>query len=328
MQTIRSVVASSSRANTPMAPHTVLVVNPAAGAGRAGRVLSRVLEELKPWGAFEIAVTRAGEVRPAERIVREAVAAGAHRIAVLGGDGTASQALNGLRRPDGSIAAVELALIPAGTGRDFARTIGTTRKPIAAARLLAQAGVTRRIDVGEITLVTGEQRLFLNIASFGVTARIAHALEEYPQLKRHAGALAFGLATVRAGLSYAPDQVEARVDTQAPERGPVAAMAIANGAWFGGGMHVAPTARVNDGRFEVVRFGDIARSDFVVSLPLLYKGTHYAHPKVTVAQGADVFAAPAGGIGARPIEIEADGEIVGQLPARFTVRSAALTLLT
>ena len=53
-------------------PRTLLVVNPAAGAGRAGRVLSRVLEELKSWGEFEIAVTRAGEDRPAERIVREA----------------------------------------------------------------------------------------------------------------------------------------------------------------------------------------------------------------------------------------------------------------
>ena len=309
-------------------PRTLLIVNPAAGAGRAGRALSRVLEELQPWGEFEIAVTRAGEERPAERIVREAVAAGVARIAVLGGDGTASQALNGLRQPDNSIAPVQLAVIPAGTGRDFARTIGVTRKPIAAARHIARSGVIRAIDVGEITLATGEHRLFLNIASFGVTARIAHALEEYPQLKRHAGALAFGLATVRAGLSYAPDLVEARVDAHPSESGPVAAMAIANGAWFGGGMHVAPTARINDGRFEVVRFGDIARSDFVVSLPLLYKGTHYAHPKVTVSQGTDVFAAPAGGAAARAIEIEADGEIVGQLPARFTVRPAAVTLLT
>jgi YegS/Rv2252/BmrU family lipid kinase len=309
-------------------PRTLLVVNPAAGAGRAGRVLSRVLEELKPWGEFEIAVTRAGEVRPAERIVREAVANGVTRIAVLGGDGTASQALNGLRQPGGSISNVQLGLIPAGTGRDFARTVGISRKPIEAARHLARAATTRTIDVGQIELSDGSVRLFLNIASFGVTARIAHALEQYPQLKRHAGALAFGLATVRAGLNYAPDLVEARVDTHAPERGPVAAMAIANGAWFGGGMHVAPTARIDDGRFEVVCFGDIARSDFVVSLPLVYKGTHYAHPKVTVSQGADVFAASAGGEGARAVEIEADGEIVGALPARFSVLPEAITLIS
>ena len=76
-------------------PRTLLVVNPAAGAGRAGRVLSRVLEELKPWGEFEISVTRPGEDRPAQRIVREAVANGVTRIAVLGGYGPASQAPNG-----------------------------------------------------------------------------------------------------------------------------------------------------------------------------------------------------------------------------------------
>lgn len=305
---------------------TLLVVNPAAGSGRAGRVLSRVLEELKPWGAFEIAVTRPGEDRPAERIVREAVASGVTRIAVLGGDGTASQALNGLLGSDGQLAPVELALLPSGTGRDFARSMGVSRNPIEAARHLARSNRRRAIDVGEIQFASGGRRLFLNIASFGVSARIAHALEEFPQIKRHAGALAFGLATIRAGVSYAPDLVEARVDGYAPECGPVAAMAIANGAWFGGGMHVAPTARLDDGRFEVIRFGDIARSDFVVSLPLLYKGTHYTHPKVTVSQGADVFAAPAGGPLARPIEIEADGEIVGALPARFTIRIAALTV--
>jgi YegS/Rv2252/BmrU family lipid kinase len=306
-------------------PRTLLVVNPAAGAGRAGRVLSRVLEELKPWGEFEIAVTRAGEDRPAQHIVREAVANGVTRITVLGGDGTASQALNGLRQPDGSIANVQLGLIPAGTGRDFARTVGISRKPIEAARHLARGATARTIDVGQIEFSDGSVRLFLNIASFGVTARIAHALEEYPQLKRHAGALAFGLATVRAGVRYAPDLVEVHVDGHAPESGPVAALAIANGGWFGGGMHVAPTARVDDGLFEVVRFGNLARRDFVISLPRLYRGTHYTHPHVRHSQGMEVFATPGVGV-THPIEIEADGEIVGELPARFSLSRAALML--
>jgi len=88
-------------------------------------------------------------------------------------------------------------------------------------------------------------------------------------------------------------------------------------------LHVLMTADLRS-----VCFGDIARSDFVVSLPLVYKGTHYAHPKVTVSQGADVFAASAGGEGARAVEIEADGEIVGALPARFSVLPEAITLIS
>ena len=308
---------------------TLLIVNPAAGGGRAARALDRVLEALRPWGAFEIAVTRAGEVRPAQRIAREAVAAGATRIAVLGGDGTSSQVVNGIYSAGGreALANVELALIPAGTGRDFARSAGLSRAPVKAAHALARAGTAQHIDVGSITLADGTEHLYLNVASFGVSARIAHALEQFPEFKRRAGALAFGLATVRAGLNYSPDLVDLRVDAGEVQHGAVAAAALANGGWFGGGMHVAPTARLDDGLLEVIRFGDLARSDFVLSLPRLYRGTHYSHPKVQVAQGRTIVAAPAGGPDARRIEIEADGEVIGALPATFTVHPAALALL-
>jgi diacylglycerol kinase family enzyme len=183
------------------------------------------------------------------------------------------------------------------------------------------------VDVGVIEFPDGRTRLFLNVASFGVSAQIAHALEEYRQLKRRAGAVAFGLATVRAGWGYAPVETELRVDLQAAQRGPTAAVAIANGGWFGGGMHVAPSARIDDGLLEVVRFGNLARRDFVISLPRLYRGTHYTHPQVTHSRGAEVQAASLGSAGAREIEIEADGELVGALPARFSVLPAALSLL-
>ena len=310
--------------DTPSAPRTLLVVNPAAGGGRAARALDRVLEELRPWGEFEIAVTRAAERRPAERLVRSAVAGGAARIAVLGGDGTASEALNGLLLPNGEIAPVDLALLPAGTGRDFARSAGLPRDPVAAARRAATITSTRRIDVGEVRFPDGRRRLFLNVASFGVSARIAHALEEHPELKRRAGALAFGLATLRAGVGYAPDDVEIAVDGGAVFRGPTAAVAIANGGWFGGGMHVAPRARIDDGQLEVVRFGDLARRDFALSLPLLYRGTHESHPRVSMVRGTLVRATP---FGTRAVEIEADGEVVGALPATFGVLPGALRLL-
>ena len=308
---------------------TLLIVNPAAGGGRAARALDRVLEELAPLRPFDVFVTQPGLERPAESAARDAVLAGATSILVLGGDGSSSQALNGIYAAGGAdaLARVSLGLLPAGTGRDYARSARIARDPEAAARALARGAAVRRVDVGVVHLAGGVDRLFLNVASFGISAQIAHALEEYPQLKRRAGAVAFGLATVRAGLHYAPDEMELRVDLAAAKRGPTAAVAIANGGWFGGGMHVAPTARLDDGLFEVVRFGNLARRDFVISLPRLYRGTHYSHPDVTHARGAAVEAAPLGGPDAREIEIEADGELVGALPARFSVLPAALSLL-
>jgi diacylglycerol kinase (ATP) len=95
-------------------------------------------------------------------------------------------------------------------------------------------------------------------------------------------------------------------------------------------MHVAPTARLDDGLLEVVRFGDLARRDFVISLPRLYRGTHYTHPHVTHSRGAVVEArmiARNEGGADLPIEIEADGELIGALPTRFSLLPAALSLL-
>ena len=311
-----------------MAHRTLLIVNPAAGGGRAARALDRVLVELAPIGPFDVFVTQPGEARPAERAAREAVIAGATRVIVLGGDGSSSQAANGIYAAGGldALAAVELCLLPAGTGRDYARSAGVQRDPVAAARALARGVAARRVDVGTLRCGDGSERLFLNVASFGVSARIAHALEEYPQIKRHAGSIAFGIATVRAGLRYAADAVELSVDGVPFGRGPTAAAAIANGAWFGGGMHVAPDANITDGTLSVVRFGDLARSDFVLSLPKLYRGTHYSHPRVTHTVGSLVSAASIGDANARPIEIEADGEIAGALPATFGVLPGALAL--
>lgn len=307
---------------------TLLIVNPAAGGGRAARALDRVLEALAPLRPFDVFVTQPGLERPAESAACGAVLAGATHILVLGGDGTSSQVLNGIYTAGGteSLARVSLGLLPAGTGRDYARLAGIARDPVAAARALARGVAARRVDVGAIEFPGGRTQLFLNVASFGVSAQIAHALEEYPQLKRRAGAVAFGLATVRAGLRYAPVETELRVDTQAVQRGPTAAVVIANGGWFGGGMHVAPGARIDDGLLEVVRFGDLARRDFVISLPRLYRGTHYTHPHVRHSQGAEILAAPGVGV-TTPIEIETDGEIAGALPARFSLLPAALSLL-
>ena len=109
-----------------MSLQTLLIVNPAAGGGRAARALDRVLEELAPLRPFDVFVTQPGLERPAERAAFEAVRAGATRILVLGGDGSSSQAVNGIYAAGGveALGRVALGLLPAGTGRDYARSAG------------------------------------------------------------------------------------------------------------------------------------------------------------------------------------------------------------
>ena len=122
-----------------MSLQTLLIVNPAAGGGRAARALDRVLEELAPLRPFEVFVTQPGLERPAERAAHDAVLAGATRILVLGGDGSSSQAVNGIYAAGGveALGRVALGLLPAGTGRD-------TRDRLAShAILLRQRGCSR-----------------------------------------------------------------------------------------------------------------------------------------------------------------------------------------
>ena len=131
-------------------PSTLLIVNPAAGGGRAARALDRVLEALAPLRPFDVFVTLPGEERPAERAARDAVLAGATRILVLGGDGSSSQALNGIYAAGGAdaLARVSLGLLPAGTGRDYARSAGIARDPVAAAGAPPRGGAGRRREGG------------------------------------------------------------------------------------------------------------------------------------------------------------------------------------
>jgi diacylglycerol kinase family enzyme len=94
---------------------------------------------------------------------------------------------------------------------------------------------------------------------------------------------------------------------------------VANGQWHGGGMWLAPEARADDGRFDVVLIGDITKLDFATTSPKLYKGTYLAHPKVEHLRSATVAVdAPVA------LPIETDGEVAGTTPARFEIVPQAL----
>jgi diacylglycerol kinase family enzyme len=94
---------------------------------------------------------------------------------------------------------------------------------------------------------------------------------------------------------------------------------VANGVWHGGGMMLAPDARPDDGRFDIVLIGDVSKLDFLTTAPKIYKGRHVTHPKVEVVRSARV-AVDAG----ERLPIELEGEQVGTTPAVFEVVPGAL----
>lgn len=302
-------------------PRTLVIVNPRSGGGstrRRWRALEpRVRDAL---GTVEVEHTRGP--RDAERLAREAVRAGIERLVIAGGDGTLAEVATGLLRAQLADYA-ELAVLPMGTGCDFARALGVPRDPEAALAVL-RTGKARRIDAGHARYVGRDgapaDSWFLNAASFGVSGRVV-------ELAQHAkwlgGTAAFALATIRALLRYECARVALRVDGELACDEEVALVAAANGRQFGGGMRIAPDARLDDGWLDVVWVASTTGLLLVPKLPKLYRGTHLADPVVRSRRGRRIEAGAAPGA----VPLELDGEPLGALPAQIELVPGAISVV-
>lgn len=314
-----------------MSEPLTLVVNPRAGAGRGADVLPIVERTLRELGAVPTVVRTAGP-EDATRLVREALRAGARGIAVIGGDGTLSEATNGFFEAGEAIRAdAFLAPISAGTGGDFRKSLGAGNVGSGEAsveeivRRMWSARV-RPIDVGHLRYVGNDgreqERTFLNITSFGIGGLVDRLVNDAP--KWMGGSAAFFVGTVRALGRYQPQRVRVTVDDGMPREALITNVAVCNGQFFGGGMHVAPEAQLDDGLFDVVTMHALGLRAAARLTPRLYRGKHLGQPGVDHARGRVVVAEPVDP--SEHVLLDVDGEAPGRLPARFEVKKGALLL--
>ena len=303
---------------------TVVVANPAAAAGRVGRAWGRWQRAIQSTlGDHEVEFT--AKPGDATLIVRRAVAAGAERIAIVGGDGSINEAVNGLVGEDGERIAghVVLTVVPVGTGGDFARSIGMSDVSLETA--LGEAS-ERKIDLGRAEL-TGHDgrplvRHFINISSFGSSGLIVDMVNKTS--KRFGAKASFLWGTVKGLAKYENQRVHLVVDDVFDREIVVNTVAVANGRYFGGSMKIAPSALLDDGRFDVVIIGDVGLGRFLMTSGKLYRGEHLGEPGIERVVGREVTATPVGGA---EVLIDLDGEQPGKLPVRYRVLPKAVTLL-
>lgn len=308
-----------------LAPRTTVIVNPKSQGGKLGRRWAELADTIGRAFPFDEATT-AGP-GDATRLTREALATGAERIVAIGGDGTVNEVVNGFFDDQGKPLAPEasFALLPFGTGGDFRRTFHLPTEIADAAAVIAK-NRRKKIDVGRLTYVATNgasgQRMFANIASFGVSGVVDRLVNESG---KKFGRLSFLVASARATWSYKNQRVQMTFDGVDRVESTINTVAIANGRYFGGGMKVAPDAEPDDGVFDVVALGDFGFGDVLKSGRRLYKGTHVTMDKVTSRRAKVVEAEPIDP--SAIVELDVDGETPGRLPAKFEILPAALWMV-
>lgn len=187
----------------------------------------------------------------------------------------------------------------------------------------------RRIDAGRVTFVDGDGRAaareFVNIASFGLSGATGAIVNRRPLVRRLGGRVAFLAAAVEALARHRREPVRVRVDDCLDRVLAITTVAVCNGQYFGGGMRMAPAARLDDGCLDVVAVSGMSAIGLLRRIHLVYAGRHLALPDVTFVRGRSVGAHAERG-GAR-VAIDIDGEAPGFLPAAFEVLPGALTVL-
>jgi YegS/Rv2252/BmrU family lipid kinase len=303
-----------------------VVVNPNAGKGRARHAWAAIADQLAGvLGPFETGTTSASG--DAIGLVRRAVAGGARCVIAVGGDGTISEAVNGLcRGTDPPAADVTFGAIACGTGNDLARMFGVEPGPDSALARLAERR-QRRIDLGRIDFIGHDgrdaSRWFVNIASFGLSAAVNDAMGRARFARLLGGSAAFFIHSYREMRRFQGRRVLLALDDAEPAEAFISMVAVANCRYFAGGMKVAPHADPADGQFEIVVLRQKPRVG-LMQMRLVYAGTHLSLPAVYAMRCRRLSVRPADG---RTVLLDVDGEAPGRLPATFTVVPDALTLL-
>jgi diacylglycerol kinase (ATP) len=289
---------------------TVVIVNPTAGGGKAGKLIGKtgaILHELR----IEHRMLVTDSASDMEATCRREAEAGAGIVAVIGGDGTVSCAANGLLGTESS-----LAVLPAGRGDDFAKAIGAGRFDDAV-RLLANP---KSVKVDAVHVETGEvRRHFVNVAGAGFDSEVNETANV--MTVNLGGTGTYLVALVKTLRKFIPAGYDVTIDDETVSLDAMLVV-VGSGISFGGGMKVLPRASLTDGLLDVCIVEALSKGAFLRAFPKVYTGAHASHPKVRMATARSVRIEAN-----RAIQVYADGERMGPLPASFEVVPSALSVV-
>jgi diacylglycerol kinase (ATP) len=255
-------------------------------------------------------------------------AKGFDAILLFGGDGTIHRYLSQL-----VALSLPVLVVPAGSGNDFARALGLRRTKDSVGawnRFLAARDNVRTIDLGTITPLNGtslsQPIYFCSVAGIGLDAEVTRRANQLPRWLRGHGGYALSLVPATMRMAPFPMKIEIADDAGnwiASSDQPTVLSAFANTPIYGGGMKIAPQAKMDDGQLDVCIIGGINPFKLFCMFPAVYFGRHIRmrearYVRTKLARVETEF----------PMDIYADGEYVCQTPAEFAIQPGALKVIT
>ncbi len=311
---------------TVTGPPVVLLANPVAGGGAAGRIARQVVHTLAGL-RVEVLPVYPGSPDEAGAAIAETVAAAEARtglrpraLVAVGGDGTIRLGA-GLAVESG----LPLGVVPAGTGNGIAYSLGLPLDPWEACRVVAR-GTPEPCDLGRLVFTGGPgdgSTLFINVAGAGLDAVVARTYRDGGVGGR--GGPGYALAVLHSLATYRPVALRLTVDGE-PLATEALLVAVGNGGFYGKGVRVAPSASPADGLLDVLIVLPLGLGELSGLLPLFLLGRHESHPRVRTLRVREVVIEADPGE-PRDVPVHADGDVVWSLPVRVSVVPGAVRVI-
>jgi diacylglycerol kinase (ATP) len=287
--------------------HLKIIYNPAAGRGRARRHVREVEEYLRSRGARVDCEPSTG---PSDlvRIAAESSRAGYDRVVVCGGDGTLNLAVREFDLSKGT-----LALIPTGSGDDFARVMGIPRKIRPACDVVLD-GVVREVDVAVANGIR-----YMGVAGLGFDSEVADYANRNVKFLR--GSAVYLYAIFRVLPRFTPRPVQIRTEHGSRDESIMFA-AVGNTRQYGGGIRITPAAIVDDGLLDLCIVHRTSRGQLLKTLPKAYTGAHVNSPFVETGRGREFHFSSE-----QPMAVYADGEPLTRTPVSFGLAEGRLRVV-
>lgn len=275
----------------------LFIVNPVAGKGNESRVTSLIKEVMDKYNyTYDIKITE--KVGDAKLFAEEAKTKEFSTIVSVGGDGTIHEVVNGM--VGGS---QKLGVIPAGTGNDLARSLNIPLNLREAIEVLVKQN-SIPIDLGKLN-----GKYFINFCSVGLDALIA---QEANKIKKYfSSTYAYIIGVVKALIKFNSLKVDLTIDNKIYSE-EIMLIAVCNGSYYGGGMKIAPDAKMFDGEFDICVVEKMSKLKLLFLFPTIFKGKHTKYKEVKIYRGKDVQITSS-----QDTNVNADGEIVNNRPIKF-----------